>query len=177
MGFARQEYWSGVPLPCPSLRQQYWFAGYPPGIQQLWLLLSQCEGFSACLLFSSLCEILCLLGKYLLANCFWLQIHGPSWWRALTNHPRSTHPGGTTQYLSLSTKWWGGGSESVSHKQWMSPHSSGMLTLDTVRTCAFSLTLMFLFKLSYKGKERKWEKCFSMWNTLRNSAKPHFQLN
>lgn len=26
-----------------------------------------------------------------------------------------------------------------------------------------------LFKLSYKAKERKWEQCFSMWNTLRNS--------
>ena len=76
--------------------------------------LSQCEDLSACLLFSSLCEILCLLGKYLPANCFWLQIHGPSWWRALTNHSRSTRPGGATQYLPLSIKW-GKKSESVSH--------------------------------------------------------------
>ena len=36
-------------------------------------------------------------------------------------------------------------------------------------------TDMFLFKLSCKGKERKWAKCFSAWNTLRNSTKPHFQ--
>ena len=92
--------------------------------------LSQCEGFSACLLFSSLCRILCPLGKYLPANCFWPQIHGPSWWRSLTNHPRSAHPGGATQYLSLSTKW-GKKSESVSHSiisdsaiLWTVPHQA-----------------------------------------------------
>ena len=98
-----------------KLETKYWFAGHPPCIQHPWLLLESVWR-PLCLspVLFSVWEILCLLGKYLPANCFWLQIHAPSWWRALTNHSRSTRPGGATQYLPLSTKW-GKKSESVSH--------------------------------------------------------------
>ena len=58
----------------------------------------------------------------------------------------------------------------LSQKEWMSPHSSGTLTLDTVRVCAFSLTCSCLNCLV---RERRWsEQSVSargtLWGTLQN---------
>ena len=39
MGFSRQEYWSGVPLPSPSIRFTYLLICYPPTIP----LFSECQ--------------------------------------------------------------------------------------------------------------------------------------